>query len=267
MVDVDAAPARSGKKSQTIERAALILACFSAEEPHQTLTQLAAKLGLHQSTVYRYIASLQDAGLLARDAHRGYRLGPRIIELSNIALNQSEVRKQALDEMDRLRDDLNLMVSVGILFEGDVLHIAHAVPAHWPRWHTTVGRRAVAHCTSLGKVLLAARSWPDVSQLIATYGWRPYTPNSIADLDRLQRELTTVREQGYAIDLEERKPGQVCIGVPVRDYSGQVIAALSVSGKVEQLTPAVRQQTLPQVREAAERISFRLGDHGNAAFL
>lgn len=258
---------RTGK-SQTIERAALILACFSAEEPHLRLTQFAAKLGLNQSTVYRYLASLQDAGLIERDPRRGgYRLGPRIVELSHIALNQSEVRKQALDEMDRLRDELNLMVSVGVLFEGDVLHIAHSVPAHWPRWYTTVGRRAVAHCTSLGKVLLAARPWPEARQIIERYGWRPYTPNSIRDFERLERELVLIHEQGYAFDEEERNQGTVCIGVPIRDYTGTVLAALSVSGKVDQLTCGVRQQTLPHVREAADRISFRLGHHSSSAFL
>lgn len=255
-------------RSQTVERAGLILACFSAEEPHLTLAELAGKLGLNQSTVYRYVASLQAAGILERDPRRGgYRLGPRVIELSNIALNQNEVRKHALDEMDRLRDELNLLVSVGVLFEGDVLHIAHSVPAHWPRWYTTVGRRAVAHCTSLGKVLLAARPWPEVEELIARHGWRPYTRNSIVDFARLEQELALVREQDYAVDCEERNLGTVCLGAPIRDYSGEVVAALSVSGKVDRMSPEFRAQALPSVREAADRISFQLGHHGSSAYL
>jgi DNA-binding IclR family transcriptional regulator len=267
-INIDANLKSASGRSQTIERAGLILACFSAEEPHLTLAELAAKLGLNQSTVYRYVASLQGAGILERDPRRGgYRLGLRVIELSSIALNQNEVRKQALDEMDRLRDELNLLVSVGVLFEGDVLHIAHSVPEHWPRWYTTVGRRAVAQCTSLGKVLLAARPWPEVAQLIERHGWRPYTRNSIQDLARLEAELAEVREQGYAIDLEERNQGTVCLGAPIRDYTGEVIAALSVSGKADKMTPAFRAQTLPYVREAADRISFRLGHHGSSAYL
>jgi DNA-binding IclR family transcriptional regulator len=258
---------RSGE-SQTVARAGLILACFSSEEPHQTLAELAAKLGLNQSTVYRYVAALQTAGLLERDGRRGgYRLGPRVIELSNVALNQSEVRKQALDEMDPLRDRLSMLVSLGVLLEGDVLHIAHAVPAHWPRWYTTVGRRAVAHCTSLGKVLLAARPWPEVRQLVERHGWRPYTPNSIQGFDRLEQELALIREQGYAIDNEERKAGTACLGAPIRDYSGEVVAALSVSGKAGKLSPEFRAEILPHLREAADRISLRLGYHGSSAYL
>lgn len=255
-------------KSQTIERAALILTYFTAEEPHLTLAELAVKLRLNQSTVYRYVATLQAAGLLERDSRRGgYRLGLRVIELSNVALNQSEVRKHALEEMDFLRDELNLLVSLGVLFEGDVLHIAHSAPEHWPRWHTTVGRRAVAHCTSLGKVLLADRPWPEVHQLIECYGWRPYTPSSIQDFDRLHEELAGIREQGYAIDNEERRRGTVCLGAPIRDNTGDVIGALSVSGKVDKLDLEFREQTLPRVLEAADRISFRLGYHSSSAYL
>ena len=254
--------------SQTIERAAMILTCFSSEQPHLTLSELSSRLGLNQSTVYRYVATLQAAGLLERDSRRGgYRLGLRVIELSNVALNQSEVRKQALDEMDQLRQELMLLSSLGVLFEGDVLHIAHSAPEHWPRWHTTVGRRAVAQCTSLGKVLLAALPWSEVQQLIEQYGWRPYTPNSINQFERLRAELDLVREQGYALDNGERRRGTVCLGAPIRNHTGEVVAALSVSGKTDKLTAEFQEASLPRIIEAADRISFQLGYHGSSAYL
>lgn len=255
-------------KSQTIERAALILTCFSAEEPRKTLADLARQLDLNQSTAYRYIATLQAAGLLERDEQRGgYRLGPRVIELSFIALNQIEVRKHALDEMDRLRDRLNVMVNLAILVEGDVLHIAHAVPADWPRWYTAVGRRAVAHCTALGKTLLAHRPWDEVRATVERYGWRPYTSRSIQDFDRLATELETIREQGYSIDSGERNQGTTCLAAPIRDHSGSVVAALSVTSKAERLTDAFREESLPHVRETADRIAFRLGYLGGTGYL
>ena len=143
---------RTGK-SQTIERAGLILACFSAETPHLDPGRPGhpARPPPEHGLPLRRLAG--GAGLLERDPRRGgYRIGLRVIELSNIALNQIEVRKHALDEMDRLRDELERSWSAsGSCFEGDVLHIAHSVPSAWPRWYTTVGRRAVAHCTSLGQ--------------------------------------------------------------------------------------------------------------------
>jgi DNA-binding IclR family transcriptional regulator len=79
------------------------------------LAELAARLDLNPSTVYRYVATLEDAGLLVRNQRGGYRLGLRVIELAGIALNQIEVRKHALDEMDQLRDEVNLLTHLAVL--------------------------------------------------------------------------------------------------------------------------------------------------------
>jgi DNA-binding IclR family transcriptional regulator len=232
------------------------------------LGAIADRLGLNQSTAYRYVSTLEGAGFLERD-HRigGYRLGPRVIELSNVALNQNEVRKHGLEESDRLRDELNVLVSLAVLFEGDVLHIAHSVPDHWPRWHTTVGRRAVAHCTSLGKVLLAYRPWQEVVALIETYGWRPYTEKSIQTFPQLQEQLALIRERGFAIDDGERNRGTTCITAPIHNFSGAVIAAVSVSGKSDKLPTDSWADVAPKVCEAANRISFRLGYQQSSAYL
>ena len=255
-------------KSQSIERAASILTCFSSETPHLSLAAIADRLAFNQSTAYRYVSTLEAAGFLERDSRLGgYRLGPRVIELSNVALNQNEVRKHGLEESDRLRDEFNILVSLAVLFEGDVLHIAHSVPDHWPRWHTTVGRRAVAQCTALGKVLLAHRPWSEVVALIETYGWRPYTERSIQTFPQLQAELTLIRKRGFAIDDEERNRGTACIGAPIQDFSGAVIAAISVSGKVDKLPPDSWAEVAPKVCEAANRISFRLGYQQSSAYL
>lgn len=261
-------PKVAGGKSQTIERAALILSCFSNSEPYLTLNELASRLGLNPSTTYRYVNTLQAAGLLERDEHRrGYRLGLGVIELAGLALDQIEVRKQALDEMDRLHEQTELLVNLAVPFQGDVLHIAHSAPKDWPRWKTTLGRRSVAYCTALGKVLLAYTPWEEVRRNIEHNGWRPCTQRSIQDFDRLQTELERVREQGFSVDDEERAAGISCIGVPIRDHSGHVIAALSVSGTTKGLTPNVRSQVLPRLLEAANRISLRLGNSDVVAYL
>jgi DNA-binding IclR family transcriptional regulator len=225
-------------------------------------------LDLHPSTLYRYVAALQDAGLLERDHRRGgYQLGLRVIELAGIALNQIEVRKHAFDELETLRDESGLLSNLGVLFEGDVLHIDQAWPRGVPRMYTTIGRRAVAHCTAMGKVLLAHRPWPAVRELIDRYGWRPYTPRSIHDFPRLKGELASVRERGFALDDQERRSGVRCIAGPIRDYSGEVIAALSVSGTSDALVAEQRDLLISHVRQAADRVSYRLGFHGTAAYL
>lgn len=263
------APATSGSiaaRSQTIERATLILACFSASEPYLKLADLAAKLGLNTSTVYRYVATLESAGLLERDERRGgYRLGLRVIELAGIALNQLEVRKHAVDDMDRLCHDLGLLVNLGVLLEGDVLHVAHAAPPDVLRLFTSLGRRAVAHCTALGKVMLADKPFAEVRQLIEQYGWRPYTPESIQAFEPLEQELEAIRTRGYAVDHEERRRGIACLAAPIRDYSGRVVAALSISSTTDQMTEEYQRQIRPRVLQVTELVSLRLGYHGDAS--
>jgi IclR family transcriptional regulator, KDG regulon repressor len=246
-------------RSQTIERAAFVLSCFSPSEPYLSLSQLAAKLDLHPSTVYRYVTTLEAAGLLERgEQRRGYRLGLGVVGLAALVLNHLDVRKEALDEMDRIRDDTGLIVNLAMLFQGDVLHIAHAAPAGWPRWKTTPGRRAVAHCTALGKVLLAHSPWESVEEAIKQHDWRPYTPNSIQSFERLADELERVREQGYAIDDEERAPGIMCFAAPLRDYTGRVAASISVSGPRGHMVEN-QPTVLARLMDGANRISVRLG--------
>jgi IclR family acetate operon transcriptional repressor len=257
---VDGARRKVTPRTQTIDRAALVLTCFSSVHPHLTLAQIAAKLDLNQSTVYRYVATLQAAGLLERDEQRGgYRLGLRVVELAGVALNQFAARREALPEMDLLRDDLGLLVNLAVLDGADVVHIAHSAPQGWPVWVTTPGRRAVAHCTALGKVLLSHQTWDEVREAIEATGWRPYTARAIQDFSRLQTELDAVRAAGYAIEDGERGEGSLCFGAPVRDHSGLVVAALSVSSSTHRLDPGTRETVPPRLVDAAARVSSRLG--------
>jgi IclR family KDG regulon transcriptional repressor len=263
------APTSIETGTRTISRAVEVLACFSAERPRLKLIELAEQLGLTQSTAYRYLTALESGGLVSRDADQGgYRLGTKVIELAGIALNQIEARKHALEEMERLLQQTGLKINLAVLIEGDVLHIAHAVPSDVPRGLTTPGRRAVAHCTSLGKALLADLPTPLLHATIERYGWRPYTKNSIRDFGRLDRELERVRNVGYALDVRERRPEVLCAGAPIRDYSGRVVAAVSASVRDDRYTAeTLEAEVAPRVAAAAERISFRMGQQATAAFL
>jgi IclR family transcriptional regulator, KDG regulon repressor len=256
--------------TQTISRAVEVLACFSAEHPHLKLLELANQLGLTQSTAYRYLTALESGGLVTRDVSQGgYRLGYKVIELSWIALNQIEARRHALDEMEQLLQATGLKINLAVLIEGDVIHVAHAVPPDVPRGLTTPGRRAVAHCTSLGKAMLADLPAEQVHSMIERYGWRPYTKASVRDFKRLDRELEHIRQVGYALDLRERRPEVLCAGASIRDYSGRVVAAVSASVRDNRYTAeSLEAEVAPRVVAAAERISFRMGDQATtAAFL
>ena len=258
-----------GSGTQTIARAAQVLACFSAERPHLKLVELSELLGLSQSTTYRYLAALESGGLVIRDPQQGgYRLGLKVIELAGIAINQIEARKHALDDMDQLSADTGLLVNLAVLFEGDVLHIAHVAP---PGCREASPRSAAVPSPTAprsGKAMLAGLSDAQVHAIIDRYGWRPYTDHSIRDFARLDAELARTRAVGYALDLGERRPGVVCAGSAIRDFSGHAAAAVSVSVADNRYDPeAFEAEIAPQVLAAAERISFRMGHQSTSAFL
>jgi DNA-binding IclR family transcriptional regulator len=247
--------------AQSVDRALAVLNLFRHEQPELSLTEIAEQARLHPSTVHRLLATLEATGYVQRVARTGhYRLGLKIVELTGIALNQMDLVRHSLAELDTLRDRLNLNANLAVLFQDDVFHLAYAVRSDTPRLYTTVGRRAVAHCTALGKVLLAAQPRDAVHQDIERRGWRPYTPRSIQDFEALDRCLDEVATRGYAVDSEERNAGTACIAAPVSDHTRRVIAAISVSGPVQQFEPPERTHIVAMVVEHARRISRRLGD-------
>jgi DNA-binding IclR family transcriptional regulator len=248
------------RTTQTVDRALTVLGCFSLERPELSLTEIAQLLELHPSTVHRLLKTMEAGGYVEHDPRSGYyRLGLQIIELAGIALNQSELRRHGLAELDHLRDLLNLNANLAVLDRGDVFHVAYAVRSDTPRFYTTLGRRTVAHCTALGKVLLAARPRAAVHADIQARGWRPYTPHSIQDLAQLDRCLDEVATLGYAIDREERGLGTWCVGAPVYDYTNQVVAAISVTGPKQQVGGDALETVIDAVKDHAHRLSMKLG--------
>ena len=243
-----------------MDRGLSILQCFTATCPHLSAQELSQRMGIPYSTLYRYLATLESGGYLERDSRSGlYCLGLRLVEHAGIVLNQIDARLHALPELEALADDLSLNSNLAVLFDGDTFHIGYAIRSYVPPMYTTLGRRAVAHCTALGKCLLAWLPREDVQALIAAKGWRPCTPNSIQSVEALDRELDAVLAQGYAIDREERHRNLWCVGAPIRDRTGHVVAAMSVSGPPRRLHGENLDRAIESVVNHAERASYRLG--------
>src|SRR5439155_21666783 len=113
-------------------------------------------------------------------------------------------------------------------------------------------------CTSVGKALLAFQPLEMVQQVV-DQGLKRFTPNTITDSDLLLAELSNIRTRGYSIDDEEIEVGLRCVAAPIRDHTGQVVAAISVAAPVQRMTKKQIQSTVPTVAAAAEAISRRMG--------
>jgi IclR family transcriptional regulator, KDG regulon repressor len=254
--------------SRSTERAVALLTCFTPETPRRRVADLAEQLGMHPSSVYRYVMALEAADLLERDVdYGGYRLGLGVLELSSIVLRDLDVRRFALDELDRLSDETGLLANVGMLKAGKVIHIAHAFPPGWPRWNMDLGHAAIAHCTSLGKVMLAALPWEEALQHVEQVGWQGYTASSLRDSAALRAELEEVARRGYAVDNEERSAGAMCVGVPIFGQNGDVRAAMSISGTTARIRELGVDKCADMLLVAARRVSSQLGSRDRFAYL
>jgi DNA-binding IclR family transcriptional regulator len=251
--------ARSGV--QSTQRALSILQLFSHEQPELPLMEIAAALELHPSTAHRLASALVANGLLSRSERTGeFRLGFGLVKLAGIALNQTDFVRHSLPELDALRDSLGLNANLAVLNDDDVLHLAYAVRRGTPRYYTVLGRTAVPNCTALGKVLLSAMDRAAVHEMIDRRGWRPYTPYSITEFERLDNELDEVSSCGYATESQERALNSGCVAAPIHNSMREVVAAVSVSGSLDECLGATKGTVIKTVLQHATMISQKMGD-------
>lgn len=245
---------------QAVERVVAILGAFSPESPELGVTEIAERLGLHKSTVHRFLVNLEAAGLVERTPRtQRYRLGLRIFELGGLVLQQMSLWDEALPFLEGLVRDSGETGHLAVLDNGEAIYIEKVETRRALRIPSAMGRGYPAHATSLGKVLLADLPAVEVRRILAERGMRSYTRNTVTDPERLLGELARVRESGYAIDDEEYDEGLRCIGAPILDHTGQVVAAIGIGGPVTRVTPARVADLADLVIGAARGLSRRLG--------
>jgi IclR family KDG regulon transcriptional repressor len=248
---------------QTIEKASQVLALFDREHPEWGVREIAEELGLAKSSTHDLLNSLAQVGLLGKTDESRYRLGWRIVALSETLLASTELRREARPFLERLANQYQETVHLAMLDDTHVVYIDKLEGRQAVRVElTSLGSRLYAHCSALGKVLLANRPEADVKRIIKAVGLPRFTPNTITDETELMDALAKIRKQGYAYDQEEILPDLCCVGAPIYNYTGNVIAAISMS------VPAYRfHRSQTEYRKAVVRagklVSERMGYYGN----
>lgn len=230
-----------------------VLGCFTIETPEWGVRDLASHLGYPRSTVQMLLNTLANAGLLMRTENRRYRLGWGLFDLAGVFLAQLELRKVALPIMQNLAEMTGEIIHMGVLDGGQVIYVEKVEGRKSIPLITRLGFRYPAHCTGIGKLLLA---YVDQDELKVEL--TPLTPNTHVDPQALQKELLQIRAKGVAYDREEAVVGLSCVAAPIRDFTGEVIAGVSISA------PTVRfvqkeQQWMSLVCTAAAEISSQMG--------
>lgn len=247
--------------TQSVSRALSILRCFTDQTPVLRVTDICNRLDLTPSLVSRLLTTLEHEGYVERDEDTGfYRLGRMIFTLGGVALNANRLRMEAMGDMQQVSMTLRLGVNLAVLDQDSIFYLAHVESPETPRRYTLIGRHNPLHATGMGKVLLAHLSDDARAEIIQRLHLHPYSVHTITDRDRLETELKQVRAQGWALEMEELALGRACISSPVRDQTGDVVAAISISGPLTALRWHERRDMLISAAiELADRISIRLG--------
>jgi DNA-binding IclR family transcriptional regulator len=232
---------------------------FSENEFEMGISALATKLGLAKSTVHRLASTLVEYDILEQNRENGkYRLGLALFELGTLVRRKMDVMSEAQQQIHALADLTGETVQLAILDHLSVLYIRIRESRQAVRMSSGLGSRAPAHCTSVGKALLAHQP-PEIVKQVIDNGLRRYTANTIVEPSRLLEELAQIRSRGYSIDDEEIEDGLRCVAAPIRDHSGLVVAAISVAAPVQRMSKKSLQATVPSVQASGEAISRRLG--------
>jgi len=251
-------------KVQVIDRAFDILDELAELRTGAGVTQLAGRLSLHKSTVHRLLAALERHRYVTRDVETAtYRLGYRLFELGALAIPYGELHSVARPFVERLSKKTKETAHLGILLDGEILSIVNAETSQQVRTPGTVGRRTPLYCTSLGKAILAFLSEETAQDTIKRIRFRSKTENTIKTAAALRTELALTHERGYAVDDEEFEHGLRCVGAPVFNHTGDVVAALSVAGPIFRVTTAAIPTYAQAVVSVANQLSTALGFQGS----
>lgn len=240
---------------QVLDRVFRILDVLTESGSGIGLPEIADRLDLHKSTAHRLMMVLEANRFVERNPISGrYHLGSRLMELGLSAVSQLSVYEIALPHLRALVAETGETAHLAVLRDGQVVSLVSAESTQTLRTPVTVGSRTPAHCTSLGKSMLAFGTEEQVEAYLREQPLKSYTQKTITKVSRFKAELRLTRERGYAIDNEEREVGLRCIGAPIWNSSGDVIAAVSIAG------PAFRisDEQIPTLSKAVVRTATRI---------
>jgi IclR family pca regulon transcriptional regulator len=248
--------------SRSLGRGLAILGLFTQARPVMGVTEIANLLGLTPATTHRYVTTLLELGYLERNRSRKYQLSLRVLELGRAALGSTPLPEHARPVLEQLRTT-GYTASLGVLDGADVLLIGRAASTRRGSRlipDTAIGARLPAHCTSMGKVLLATLPDETWRSRLGDSPLAKHGPGTITSKRRLEPQLNSVRQQGYATNDQELWPEVLAVAVPVLDEYGEVTAALSLTAHRSMASlPTLIDAGAPPLVNGASRLSERLG--------
>lgn len=246
---------------QALQRGMKVLDTLLGARAPLNLEQICAYTGLPKSTAFRIIVNLLQGHYLV-ETEKGYWLGLKMLRFGALVEEKLELVQQARPFLTQLRDQVNETIHLAVLDDDlrvvylEKLSTQHAVGLMMSR----IGITAPMHCTALGRAMAAFRPEDEIYHWIRTHGLKAFTDATIIEKDAFLRELREIRSQGYAVDNGEFEASVRCVATPIRDRTGRVIAAVSISGPDSRIPlPLIGSSMAMQVVKTAQLISKALG--------
>ena len=245
---------------KVLDKSLSVLELLLQKDSAMNMTEISERLEIYPSTIHRILDTLKHWGYVEQDSHtQKYQLGLKALELGMAKLHQMDLVREATPYLKELVNQCNETVHLGVLEEGEVLYLAKEESSQTIRMISYVGKRAPLHCTALGKVLLAYLSAEERKEILGKKVLPRLSENTITNKRELEKELSKVREQGFALDREENEKDVCCIAAPIRNYQGEVIAALSISSPIFRIDKNAQNNLKKALIQTSREISMRLG--------
>lgn len=245
----------------SILRALSILECFMDTDTEWTLKALVEHLDLPTTTVFRQVSTLTERQYLEQDpVRKSYRVGPRLLQLSSAIMGQSDLRRTARPELERLSEVAQETIHLSVLLDHEIFYLDKVETRRSIVCNTQLGSRVPAYATGCGKIMLAGQSPAYIDQYCQ---WmqkaaRPLTAHTITDPDQLRQALALARTRGFAMDDGEIEEGLSCVAAPIYDMNQRVAAAVSISGPTYRMEENW-EMMIREVCQTAAQISRLLG--------
>lgn len=248
------------EKIKSIDKTLDLLEFLSIDDQEIGITEISKKLHMGLSTVHRILTTLKSRGYVIQNQQTTkYRLGIKLFELGCAVQSINRLVEITKPHLKQLSQSTNETANLAILEGKEVIYLDTIGSPEILRTEIMAGTRISAHCTALGKVLLAFISNREFESLYKSdEPLFSLTFKSISSLEKLKKRLKKVKKQGYAVDIEEYKIGVNCIGVPIFGRSGEAIAATSVTGPASRFTFNEMEKTISKLIDTSKEISNQL---------
>lgn len=224
------------------------------------VTEISRMVDLNKSTVYRILMALVDKQYVLKDESiKRYRLGFKLLLLSNQALDSLELRKIARPELNELSRLSSETVHLVWLERDEGVYVEKIDTPEGVGLLSRVGNRLPLYSTGVGKAMLAFMDDNRIQSYLQRITLMPKTPYTIISAEQLQIEIMEIRKNGYAVDHQENRLGVVCVAAPIFDSNGNVIAAISVSGPNFRFSEEKANSFGPILKGKALQVSEKLG--------